>query len=343
MRKKREFTDEEIKYIVDNWGVESIYKMRKKFDCSWNVISEIGIKYNLKIPTSRVWSEQDVSLLKELSSTHHYKEIAKIMNKTEASIYDKARRLNLTLIQDFVSWTDEEKEYLYVHWGDYSVEKIAKELNRTVKAVKECAKREELGRMTKSSIQKISLQLIGELLNTDIKKVKTTWVKLGLKLKKKNLSKKYYYYCIGIDDLLDFLKNNQDLWDSRNLEKNILGKEEGWLLEKRRKDVTTLKNKKGENWTKEEEEKAVYLLNKDFTYEEIAKYLNRSVGAVKRKIRELGHSYKLKMYWRGYEIRYLNQNYKKIPCKLIAEHLNKTERAVYNQARKQGLQKVMKK
>ena len=37
-------------------------------------------------------------------------------------------------------------------------------------------------------------------------------------------------------DLYDFLEANQNIWDSRNLEKNILGKEPDWLKEKRKQD-----------------------------------------------------------------------------------------------------------
>lgn len=32
-RKKKEFTEEEIQYIVDNWGKESPYSMKNRFNC----------------------------------------------------------------------------------------------------------------------------------------------------------------------------------------------------------------------------------------------------------------------------------------------------------------------
>ena len=36
-----EFSDEEIEYIVKNWGKESPNKMRSKFNCSWEAICRV--------------------------------------------------------------------------------------------------------------------------------------------------------------------------------------------------------------------------------------------------------------------------------------------------------------
>ena len=42
--KPREFTDEEIQYIVDNLGKESPHSMKKKFNCSWSAVCKIAEK-----------------------------------------------------------------------------------------------------------------------------------------------------------------------------------------------------------------------------------------------------------------------------------------------------------
>ena len=44
------------------------------------------------------------------------------------------------------------------------------------------------------------------------------------------------YRYVEIKDLYEFLERNQNIWDSRNLEKNILGVEPEWLKEKRKLD-----------------------------------------------------------------------------------------------------------
>ena len=59
---------------------------------------------------------------------------------------------------------------------------------------------------------------------------------MGLKYKVQKISKSKSYRYIEIKDLYEFLRANQNIWDSRNLEKNILGIEPEWLKEKRKLD-----------------------------------------------------------------------------------------------------------
>lgn len=89
---------------------------------------------------------------------------------------------------------------------------------------------------------------------------------------------------------MSFLENNQNEWDSRKLEKHMLGLEPDWLKEKRIRD-------KKENplwyrrWTLGEINKAEMLFKcgKDYAY--IAKELDRTEGAIAILLRELGYSY----------------------------------------------------
>ena len=134
--KKREFTDEEVKYIINNWEKESPYSMRKRFNCSWYAVCRVAKQNGLDVPTSNEWTNEEIETLKKLSEQYHYSEIAKIMNKTENAIYLKARKLGLTLIQDRRKWTKEEESLLSDLWGTKSVETIAKNLKRTVFSLK---------------------------------------------------------------------------------------------------------------------------------------------------------------------------------------------------------------
>ena len=46
---KFEFTLEQEKYIVDNWGKVSAHSMKNMFGCSWEAVVNVAQKYNLDI------------------------------------------------------------------------------------------------------------------------------------------------------------------------------------------------------------------------------------------------------------------------------------------------------
>ena len=221
--KKREFTEEEIQYIVDNWGKESPYSMKNKFNCSWYAVCKVAEQHKLDIPTSNNWTPEEIETLKLLSDKYHYSEIAKIMNKTENAVYLKARKLKITLIQDGRKWTKEEETLLSDLWGTKSIETIAKSMKRTVFSLKVKAVRMGLGPMIRNNYDLITVSDMCDLLNVTRGRITTTWVKLGLNLKSKKLTNNKSYYVVTWNDLMEFLENNQNEWDSRLIEKNMLG------------------------------------------------------------------------------------------------------------------------
>lgn len=72
--KKKEFTEEEIQYIVDNWGKESPYSMKNRFNCSWYAVCKVAEQQGLDIPTSNNWTDEEIEMLKLLSDKYHYSE-----------------------------------------------------------------------------------------------------------------------------------------------------------------------------------------------------------------------------------------------------------------------------
>lgn len=222
---KKIFDDEEIKYIIDNWGIESIYSMKKRFNCSWYAISKVAEKNGLDLPKSNEWTEEEIKTLKILSDKYHYSEIALIMNKTENAIYLKARRLNITLIQDRRKWTKEEETLLQDLWGNKPIELIAKKMKRTVFSLKVKAVRMGLGSMIRNNGDLITISDMVDILNVSRDRIITTWVKYGLNLKQKKLTSSKVYYVITWKDLLTFLEENQNEWDSRDVDIYMLGPE----------------------------------------------------------------------------------------------------------------------
>ena len=338
--KKYEFTEEQIKYIIDNWGKESPHSMKKKFGCTWYAVCKVAESHGLEIPTSNAWTEEEIKVLKELSDKYHYTEIAKIMGKTENAIYLKARRLGITLIQDRRKWTVEEETLLSDLWGVKSIEYIAKKMKRTIFSIKVKAVRMGLGPMIRNNYDVITVSDMVDLLNVTRDRITDRWVKLELKLKKIKLTNKMSYYTINWKDLMDFLEANQNEWDSRNVEKNMLGLEPEWLQEKRKRD--TLENPLWyRKWTEDEIKKAESLFKNGKTYQEISSIIDRSEWAVANLLRNLGYSYMLPQYWKGKEIKYLRENYQDMTHQEIAEELGRTTKAISAKAEELGFQKKL--
>jgi len=339
---KRELTEEEIQYIVDHWGTESSYRMEQKFGCSWYVIRKIAVDHDLPLPSSNKWTDEEVEMLKELSDTYHYSEIAKMMNRSENAILLKSKKLGITLIQDHRKWTEEEEVLLSDSWGTKPIEEIAKVMKRTVCSLKVKAVKMGLGTMIDHNYDLITVTDMCNLLQVPRDRITSTWIELGLKLKKKKLSNQMSYYVITWNDLMEFLENNQNEWDSRLVEKNMLGIEPLWLKEKRIRD-------KEENplwrrkWTEEEIAQAEKLFKMEKSYQEIGAILNRSPKAIGDLLRSMGYSYLLPQFWKGKELKYLREHYENMTYEEIADVLGRTTKAVATKAEEMGYQKLLRK
>ncbi len=340
--KKYEFTEEQIQYIIENWGKESPYSMKKKFGCTWYAVSKVAESHGLELPTSNAWTEEEIETLKELSGQYPYTEIAKIMNRTENAIYLKARKLGIPLIQDRRKWTLEEETMLSDLWGTKSIEYIAKKMKRTVFALKVKAVRMGLGAMIRNNYDLITVSDMVDLLNVSRDRIVNTWVKLGLKLKPMKLTQNKSYYAITWQDLMEFLEANQNEWDSRNVENNMFGTEPEWLQEKRERDVieNPLWYRK---WTAEEIQMAESLFKSGKTYQEIGDRIERSEWSVANLLRNLGYSYMLPQFWKGKELKYLRENYKDMTYSQIAEELGRTTKAIGAKVEEMGYQKRLTK
>lgn len=340
--KKREFTDDEIQYIINNWGKETPHSMKKRFNCSWYAVCKVAEKHGLEIATSNEWTNEEIEALKLLSDKYHYSEIAKIMNKTENAIYLKARRLGITLIQDRRKWTKDEETLLSDLWGNKSIETISKTMKRTVFSLKVKAVRMGLGPMIRNNYDLITVSDICDLLGVTRDRITTTWINLGLNLKKKKLTNNMSYYVITWKDLMNFLENHQNEWDSRCVEKNMFGTEPEWLKEKRIRDIeeNPLWYRK---WTEEEIKQAESLFKNGKDYLEIAEIINRSEWAVANLLRNMGYSYMLPQYWKGKELKYLRENYQNMTYSEIAEKLGRSTKSVSAKVEELGYQKRLTK
>lgn len=202
------------------------------------------------------------------------------MGRSKNAIYLRARKLNIDLILDRKAWSKKDDEYLSDNWGKKQIETIAKNLNRSVYAVKIHASRTGLGPMADANISEISLKTLSEIFAVHPTTISRTWKSKGLNLKKKKRTNNSFYYCVKLKDLMNFLEKNQNLFDSRYLEKNILGVEPEWLEEKRISDEKT-NIYKYRVWTKEEIILAEKMLLSGSNYQEISLKINRSPESIR--------------------------------------------------------------
>ena len=237
---QREWSEDEIVRLRELSKTKKISELVKELNRTSSSIKTMAKKLGISVMSDRKnWTEEEYKLLEKLTMVDKKtpKEIAKILGRTEDAIIIKINRRGLQIqTNDKRFWTKEEETLLSDLWGTESFETIAKKLNRTVSSIKNKAFLLGLGSVIENNYNGLTIKDISDLLGVNINTVSVGWIGLGLKYKVQKISKSKSYRYVEIKDLYEFLEANQNIWDSRNLEKNILGAEPEWLKEKRKLD-----------------------------------------------------------------------------------------------------------
>lgn len=182
------------------------------------------------------------------------------------------------------TWTEEEINYLQEAWGTVSIRTIAKNIKRTETAVTLKAKRLGLG--SPYTNEYLSANQVSKLMGIDRHAVIDNWIrKRGLKARKRAM-KEFEMWLIDLEDLTEWLENNQDKWDSRKLDIYGLGEEPGWLQEKRKLDMK-IPARRFQKWTRQEDMRAMGYFKSGMSYKKIGEKLGRSSDAVERRLSRL--------------------------------------------------------
>ena len=244
----------------------------------------------MQITKGRCWTSSEIEYLKDNWHKKKTQEIAEELGRTYYSIYNKARKLGLgsNRAHHHRPWTEEEEEFLAENWGMFSMEHIAKKLNRTPHAIQIRAVKLGLGPFLESgdyiTLNQLLLQLRGYNGRTYTVK---QWIEKGLPVKTKKV-KSSSFKVVNLDDFWEWAEKNRTLIDFSKLEENALGKEPDWVKEQRKADIEMKKFKRGP-WTKAEDKRLINLLREfRWTYKEISEKLNRTEGAIKRRMLDLG-------------------------------------------------------
>lgn len=187
------------------------------------------------------------------------------------------------------NWTKEDLEYLNESWGTRSITAIARRLGRSVDAVRLKAQRIGLKRHIHSG-ERITFSQFCDAIGKDYDWTKERYERLGLPIHyQASINKRYPM--VDIDEFWEWAEAHKDDVDFSRIPKGTFGKEPAWVKEARH--ASFLKRRKKTPWTKSEDERLIQLLKSyRYTYPELARILNRTEGAVKRRVSTLGTKYR---------------------------------------------------
>ncbi len=243
------------------------------------------------------------------------------------------------------SWTQEEIDFLQDKWGVISIKAIAKNLDRSINAVKLKAQRTGLSD-ARFAFDGITVSQLAEALGISYSILKN-WIKLyDFPAKKRIFAAENRVLVVTYDDFWEWAEQNKQMLDFTRLEPLLLGPEPDWVKEKRTTDTRNgwiIKKSHNNAWSKQEDTLLKSMLKAyKYTYPEISKKLNRSEGAVKRRILDLG----LKMRpislnnhvkYTSEEVEMLIELYEKGYClEYIAEKMNKSALGIRGKLERMG-------
>lgn len=187
-------------------------------------------------------------------------------------------------------WTPEEETYLMEKWGQASIPAIAKKLERTIGAVKIRASKLRLGPVLMSgdyvTLNQLLVAVTGSRGSYSYKC--ESWVKKrGLPVHTKRVVDNSFKV-VYLDEFWEWAERNRSFIDFSKMEPLALGAEPDWVGRQRKIDAVSFANQRKDPWTKDEDQRLVYLLKQHkYTYAEVSRELRRSAGAIQRRCRDL--------------------------------------------------------
>ena len=184
-------------------------------------------------------------------------------------------------------YTREEEMYIRTHYGDKSIIDIAAALGRSVSSIR--YKRWKLGLPpVKDAGEYISRTEVQNILGVSSSTLQL-WEQKGMIRFIRDKKRFGNTVMISLPSLETFLKNNQDKWDSRRVEKYALGEEPPWLSRKRKDDAKRIYDttKFAKSFSPYEDLQIKSMLKAKIPRAEIAKALGRSEDSIRSRIRVL--------------------------------------------------------
>ena len=130
--KYKNWTDEQLNFLLENYGKMTTEKISKKISKSIGSIYYILNKENINLEV-RWWTKEEIKLLKEFYSSHSNKELEEIFSRSEDAIQLKAATLKL---KKDSWWSEPDLDLLReMVFERISYSKMAKTLGRSKSSV----------------------------------------------------------------------------------------------------------------------------------------------------------------------------------------------------------------
>lgn len=186
-------------------------------------------------------------------------------------------------------WTKEDEAYLEDRWGNTSIKAIANRLERSENAVIVRAQRIGLGAFLEAGdyVTWNQLSIALGYGAADTYKMKS-WVRnRGFPIRTKRV-KNNTFRIVYLEEFWEWAEKNRSFLNFSKFEPYALGAEPEWVEEKRKQDILSERQYRKTPWTKSEDHRLEILVKKQrFSYREIAEKLNRTEGAVMRRLLDL--------------------------------------------------------
>ena len=188
-------------------------------------------------------------------------------------------------------WTTEDEKYLEENWGKLSLDVLMKRLNRSKNAIVVKVNIMGLGAFLDNGDYVTFNQLMAALGyssgGNSYKNI--SWIKnRGCPVKRKKV-RQNSFKIIYINEFWDWAYKNRDVLDFSRFEENVLGAEPEWAKIKRRKDKQSVRQFKKTPWTDDEDNKLKrYVKQQKYKYSDLSGMLNRTEGAIQRRLYTLG-------------------------------------------------------
>ena len=189
-------------------------------------------------------------------------------------------------------WTTEEVEYLTSAWGNVSVKSITKHLSRSVYSVINKVNKLKIGAFLSCGERYVTLSYLSEAVygnKSSSGYIKISWVQNRGLSPHTIYRQRKKFDVVYIDEFWEWAYKNQSFLNFSKFEKYYLGVEPDWVDKKRRADIRHSHKFITSPWTVVEDERLKkFLAEHKYSYRELSILLNRTEGAIQRRILDLG-------------------------------------------------------